>query len=102
MKINEMISAAKSFENLTYGYEIIHINRRHSYNHEWSDVPYPTIEQIVIDGSDYARNVDGQHCTWSEIFKTIDTLINCSKNPQERYLERFEVQNNKLVVSLGS
>jgi len=102
MKINEMISAAKSFENLTYGYEIIQINRRHSYNDEWSDVPYPNIEQVMISGSDYARNVDGQKCTWKEIFKTVDKLINCLDNSEERYLESFELNNNKLVVSLGS
>lgn len=97
-----MISAERSFENLTYGYEIIRINRRYSYNNDWSDVPYHNIDQIIISGSDYAKNVDGQNCTWTEIYNSVDKLINCLENSEQKYLESFEVQNNKLVVSLGS
>ena len=102
MKLYDLLHLERHLPNLTYGFEIVKINREHSYFHEWSDVPYPEIDKISISYTNVFEEVNGATCSWVKIYRTVDRLIERLDNENQRYLADFEVIGTTLFVGLDS
>jgi hypothetical protein len=102
MKLYDLLHLERHLRNLTYGFEIVDINRDYSYFHEWHDVPYPEIDRVKISGANVYKKVIGSECSWIKIYRIADFLIKYSENPNRRYLAGFEVNGSTLLVGLES
>ncbi len=102
MRLYELLALERSLSNLTYSFDIVEINRKHSYRQEWSDVPYPNIEIITIHGHNVYKKVNGSTCSWLKIYLIVDSLIPHLGNPNARYLAEFMIKGTELIVYLDS
>ncbi len=102
MKLSELLTIERTFHRLSYGREIVHFNRKHSYMNDFNDVPFPHMKKIMIKGSQVSTQVHGSCCSWKEILKITDELIPELENPNEIYLEDIALEGNTLMITLGS
>ena len=102
MKLSDLFKYERKLKHLSYSYEILEFNRKHSFFHEFDDIPFPHVRMIAINHSNVSQKVDGRYCSWRNIFKIADSLIPKLQNPNEIYLEDINVEGTTLYISLGS
>lgn len=102
MRLSDLLAFEGTLQHLSYSYEIVRFNKKYSYMKNFDDVPFPSVTKIRISNSTVYEPVNGQNFSWRVIFKTFDSLIPMLRNPNEIYLEDISLNEQTLLVSLGS